>query len=256
MGACAVIHHRLDLAIRLINAVTGKVIEERNVRFLTQTPGIKAVPRGGGLYLFLNVDSEYVDLDIDVYGYDMRKVNIRLDNKQQGQMRIREVYLLPLENPIRDNVLTLRGNLEGIEEIEAVSLIDVNCCTKEFDARKRIITVLNQRNIRFHHIHYGLINRQRTAYEHFELEKEISLQEIKCKNRLEEEVGINQPIVRVIFGQVNEQGDYVLKVPKDDNAQYLVRFVADGKKIFQKVDFNEEGNFLKMPEVSQEEKEV
>ena len=255
MEASSTIHYRLDLALRLINAVTGKVINERRVMIKTQSPGVKPIQRGEGLYLFLNIDGEVIDLDIDVYGYDRRKVNIILENKQ-GQMPIKEVYLLPLENPIRDDVLTLRGNLEGIEEIEAVSLTDTNCCTKEFDTRKKIITVLNQRNIRFHHIHYGLINREKTAYEHFELEKEISLQEMKCKKRLEKEVGINQPIVRVIFGQVNGKGDYVLKVPNDEVAQYLVRFVAGGQEYYQKVDFHEENNFLKLPEVAQEEKEV
>ena len=255
MEAQATIHHRLDLALRLVNTVTGSVVLENSVQFLTQSPGKKAIPRGGGLYLFLNSGREDFDMEIRVYGYEPQKIRITYA-EQEEQMPIREVYLLPLDNPVRENVLTLRGNLPGIEEIEAVSLTDTNCCIKEFDARKRIMTILNQRNIHFHHTHYGLVNRERTAYEHFELEKEISLQSIKCKKKLEQTFFINQPIVRVIFGQTNEQGDYVLKVRNEENAQYLVRFVVNGNTFYQKVDFRQEGNFLECQEAAEEEKEV
>ena len=89
-----------------------------------------------------------------------------------------------------------------------------------------------------------MINRERTAYEPFQVEKELSVQEIKCKKALTQSFQINQPIVRIIFGQINEQGDYVLKVANDEAAQYLVRYVVDGKEFFQKVDFKLEGNVL------------
>lgn len=255
MEAQAIIHHRLDLALRLVDTVTGKVIDEKNVQFLTQSPGKKALPRGGGMYLFLNAGREDFDLEIRVYGYEPQKIRV-VYPAQEEQLPVREVYLLPLDNPVKENVLTLRGNLPGIEEIEAVSLTDTNCCIKEFDARKRIMTVLNQKNIRFHHIHYGLVNRERTAYEHFELEKEMSLQSIKCRKKLEQDVFINTPIVRVIFGQTTEQGDYVLKVTNEETAQYLVRFVVNGNTYYQKVDFRQEGNFLECQEETEEEKEA
>lgn len=255
MGAQAIIHHQLDLALRLLDSVTGKVIGERNVRFFMDPPEKKAISRGGGLYLFLNTGREDFELEIHVYGYESKKVRITYP-VQEENLPIRDVYLLPLDNPVLENVLTLRGNLPGIEEIEAVSLTDANCCIKEFDARKRIMTILNQKNIRFHFTHYGLINRERTAYEHFELEKEISLQSIKCKKKLEQEYHINQPITRVIFGQTNEQGDYVLKVSKDEIAQYLVRFVVDGNTFYQKVDFRQEGNFLECQKTAEEEREA
>lgn len=243
MEAQSTIHHRLDLALRLINSVDGRVIEEKNAIFKTQSPGMKAIPRGGGLYLFLNGERLDFDMEIQVYGFEPQKVRICFSEKEE-KVPIREVYLIPLDNPIKEDVLTLRGNISGIEEIEAVSLMDVNCCIKEFDARKRIMTVLNQRNLRFNHIHYGVINRERTAYEPFQVEKELSVQEIKCKKALTQPFQINQPIVRIIFGQINEQGDYVLKVANDEAAQYLVRYVVDGKEFFQKVDFKLEGNVL------------
>lgn len=255
MVAHATIHHRLDLAIRLVNTVTGKVVEEYNTKFITGLTGVKAISKQGGMYLFLNVGREDFEMEVHVYGYEPQKVQIKFPGNQE-QMPIREVYLLPLETPIKDDILTLRGNLSGIEEIEAVSLSDANCCIKEFDARKRIMSVLNQRNVRFHHTHYGLINREKTEYEHFELEKEISPQEIKCKQKLEKEFFINQPIARVIFGQIKEQKEYVLKVANEENAKYIVRYVVEGKIFYQTVDFHEETISLKAHEAVHEEKEV
>lgn len=234
------IHHRLDLAIRLINTVTGKVIEEKNTTFLTSSPGLKAIPRGGGLYLFLNMERVDFEMEILIYGFEPQKIKILFsDLEKQKGLPIREVYFIPLDNPIQDTILTLRGNISGIEGIEAVSLTDVNCCIKEFDARKKIMTILNQRNLRFHHIHYGLINREKSAFEHFEVEKELSIHQLKCKKALEHAFMINQPIVRIVFGQIKERGDYVLKVAKEEITQYLVRYIVDGKEYFQKVDFQE-----------------
>ena len=111
---------------------------------------------------------------------------------------------------------------------------------------------MNQRNIRFHHIHYGLIDREGTAYEHFEVEKELSMQEIKCRKALEREFQVNQPIARVIFGQTAESGDYILKVPNGEYARYLVCFVAGGKKYYQEVDFHAESSRLECRETAEE----
>lgn len=255
MEAHATIHHKLDLAIRLVNTVTGKVVDEYNTKFITNLNGIKAIPKQSGMYLFLNIGSEEFDMEIHVYGYEPQKVQIRL-SEYQGIMPIREVYLLPLDTPTGEEFLTLRGKVSGIEEIEAVSLSDTNCCIKEFDAKKRIMSVLNQRNIRFHHTHYGLVNREKTAYEHFLLEKEISSQEIKCKQKLEKEFFINQPIARVIFGQIKHQGEYLLRVMNDENAKYIVKYVVDGQTYYQAVDFHEEDISLKAHKAVHEEEEV
>lgn len=251
----ATIHHKLNLALRLINTVTGSVVEEYNTKFETPLTGLKVIPKPGGMYLFLNVESKEFEMDIHVYGYEAQKIQIKLSD-EPGMLYIRDIYLIPLETPIREDVLTLRGKLSGIEEIEAVSLSDSICCIKEFDARKRIMSVLNQKNVRFHHTHYGLVNRERTEYEHFEVEKEISFQEIKCKQKLEKEFFINQPIVRVVFGQILNQDEYLLRVKNDDDANYLVRYVVEGQTYYQRINFHEEDISLKAHKTEHEDKEV
>lgn len=255
MAACATIRHRLDLALRLIDTVDGNTIEGGKAGFIMPIPGVKAISKEGGVYLFLNIGREAFEMEIHVHGYEKRKIQITFPEKEEN-VPIRDIYLLPLDTSIGEEVLTLRGTLSGIEEIEAVSLSDTNCCTKEFDARTRIMSVLNQRNVRFHHTHYGVVNREKTAYEHFEVEKEISPLEIKCKNKLESTFSINLPIVRVIFGQVNETGDYLLKVANEEKALYMVRYVLAGETFYQRVDFHEKNILLNAHETAHKEKEV
>lgn len=253
MAACATIRHRMDLALRLIDTVDGRTIENTKAEFVTNLAGVRAISKDGGVYLFLNLDKEAFEMEIHVYGYEKRKVFI--DFLGEEKVPIRDIYLLPQDNPIRDEILTLRGSLSGIEEIEAVSLDNANCCIKEFDAKKRIMSVLNQRNVRFYHVYYGLVNRKKTAYEKFEVEKEISPQELKCKNALKKEYFINQPISRIIFGQINENGDFVLKVSNDKNAVYIVKYVVAGETFYQTVDFHEDNPVLTAHEIVHKEKE-
>lgn len=254
MEAQATIRHWLDLALRLVDSVSGRAIEESNVRISSQFPEETPLPKGGGIYLFLDNGREAREIEVNVYGYEPLKLTLDCPGPEE-RLPIREVYLLPLDNPAQDDILTLRGSLPGIEAAEVVSLTEADCYIKAFDARKRIMMVLNQRGSRFHHIHYGLIDRNGTAYEHFEVEDELSAHEIKCRKALEREFQVNQPIARVIFGQTSEQGDYVLKVPNGENARYLVRFIVNGKEYFQNVDFHAEGNILECRETA-EEKEV
>lgn len=251
MEAQATIRHRLDLALRLVDSVTGRAIEERNVKISSQLQGESPLRKGAGVFLFLNTGREAHEIEVDVYGYEPRKIMVSYPDPEE-RMPIREVYLLPLDNLAGDDVLALRGKLPGIEMIEAVSLTEADCYIKAFDARKKNMTVLNQRNSRFNHIHYGLIDRENAAYEHFEVEEELSTQAIKCKKALEREFQVNQPIARVIFGQTSETGDYTLKVPNGKIAQYLVRFEVGGKEYFQKVDFHLEDSRLEYTETAEE----
>ncbi len=251
MEAQAEIRHRLDIALRLIDSVSGRAIEESSVHFSPQKAGETPLRKGGGIYLFLNTGREPHEIGVDVYGYEPRRFMLDYPEPEE-RLPIREVYLLPLDDPTRDDILTLRGRLPGIEAIEAVSLTEADCYIKAFDARKKSMVVLNQRSSRFHHIHYGLLNREGDAYEHFEVEEELSLYEIKCRKALEREFQVNQPIARVIFGQTTEQGEYVLKVPNGEHARYLVRFEAGGKEYFQKVDFHTGGTLLEYQEQTEE----
>lgn len=228
-----VIQHRLDLAVRLIDSVSLLEIDEKRVKFNVDT-----VSRGNGVYLFLGIEHIDFDLDVHVYGYEERKVRIVFDELDK-KIPIKEIYLLPDSSmALRDDILTLRGNMPNIKEIEAVPLYTPFCLVKEFDKRERKLKIYNQYNVKLKNIHYGIIDMTNTEYEHVEVEKEFSGSEVRLKKPLEKEYTINQPVVPIIFGQTYDDGRYLLKVSAGENAEYLVRYVVDDQVCFKKINFN------------------
>lgn len=238
MKAQATIHHQLALVVRLIDATTGRGISERDVRFRLDPVKIKPIARGGGTYLFLDVEKEDFTMEVSVYGYEPCEMEIRF-SALDSRMPIQEFYLLPLDNLAEgENVLTLRGTMPGIEAIEAVPPSGTTCSIKDYDKRKKIMTVFNPHNARLSDIHYGLVSLDRCSYEPFQVAEEIGARELRLREDLQQPFTINQPIARILYGQVKPDGSYLLKVRDSKNAVYLVRYVVDGRERFQAVDFH------------------
>lgn len=239
MAPHAIVHHRLDLVLRLIDSTTGRAIPEKNCK-MTFEPDLKVKPvvSDDGTYLFIGIGRTNFMVDIHVYGYESRKVNVMFENLDEN-MPIQEVYLLPQATLAKeDNILTLRGILPGIKEIEAVSLSDVVCIYKDYDKRKNILNVFNQHKVKLKDVHYGIISTDKNEFDHIEIKEELTTQEIRLKDSLEKEYTINQPIAKIIFGQVCEDGEYKLAVRAGRMSDYLVRYVVDDTVCFKKIDFN------------------
>ena len=129
----ALIYHSISLVLRLIDSITGLPIEERDVRFLLPSDKNLPIAKGEGAYLFVNAGREDFELEIHIYGYESKKAKIFYDALDE-QVPIQELYFLPKDYPAgRKNVLTLRGKISGITEIEAVPLNDVVYSIKEYE---------------------------------------------------------------------------------------------------------------------------
>lgn len=234
------IRYTLDLLIRLIDTTTGAVVTERDVHFRKDKKTVRPVPRGNGNYVFLNTGREDCTLDVDVFDYEPAHVTIRYEELDTF-LPIKDVFLIPSENTVKgENVLTLTGSLSGIEAIEAVRVGRSYCTVKNFDARKRILNLFRANGPGMEEICYGLIHADRMTFETFEVEKVISPVSLKLKKPLQEEFRENSPIARVVYGQWNAAGDYLLRVRDDGtNLKYLVRYVVSGIPAFQTVDFHD-----------------
>ena len=239
MAAHAIISHHLNLALRLIDSITGRGIDSNKVRFdINPAINVRPIARGDGTYLFIDIGNDDLELNVHVYGYESRKVQIE-HSTLNPTMPIKEVYLLPKALTAQnDEILTLRGKMPGIKEIEAISLSNVKCSFKEFDRRKKTLKIFNQHNVSLKDVYYGIYDASANEYEKFEVDEEISTQEIRLKKPLEKECTMNQPIMRIIFGQTDEQGDYMLKVPSGILAEYVVRYVVGEDVHFKKVNLN------------------
>lgn len=235
------IRHRLDLVIQLVDTTTGAAVEERDVRFFSDGEQCWPVQRGGGNFAFINTGRRDHTLTLKVYGYEDAVINVQYE-KLDEVVPLKQVFLIPSEKLAKgDDLCSLTGTLQNLEEIEAVSLAQSNLSYSEFNEKKCLLKLfLAKGRLNMENVHYGLISEDRTHYEHFEVAEEMPPNEVKLKEPLKETFAVNSPIARVVFGRVSPDGSYLLRV-KDDATQlmYLVRYRVNGEDRFQTVDFHQ-----------------
>lgn len=233
----ALIRYKLGLVLRLIDSVTGKLITVRDVRFLMPEGIGPPVPKGEGVYLFMNISRENFRLGVCVYGYEPVKALIdfsRIDER----MPATEIFLIPKDElPRSESMLSVKGILKGMESIECVSLRNVAISVKEFEEDTRILTMFNPHRESFEYDRYGIINDSYTEYDELDVAKELSKQKVELNSVPEHGCFENQPIMRIIPGQVSDDGSFVLRVPNTASADYLVCYRQAGQKHFRRLDF-------------------
>ena len=235
------IHIRVGFVLRLLDTTTGLTVEERAVSFYQGERRLTPISRGNGNFVFTDMGQEEFTLSVNVRGYESGRLEIHPGEQSRG-ISVFEVYLIPQESvTVGEPVLTLAGKLEGLEELEAVSMVKSCCNIAGYDAQKRVITQFRRQGggCQMEDIHYGLIHDHGESYEHFTVEKQISPTTIVIRDGLMEEFPRNAPIARVIFGQAAPDGTYLLRVRDDgEKVVYLVRYRVDGTIKFQTVDFH------------------
>jgi len=231
----AIINHRLDLVIRLIDATTGRPVDEKNVSFAKDGVPIRMIEKDGGIYYLINAGRENFELTLNIYGYEVKKLTIDYGELEE---RIPEklIWLLP------KNALSLEGTLKGIKSLCAVRLVTPGCFVNSYDARKNVITLFNPHNREMQHHLYGILDSERKSFEKIYLKEEDGLKTISPTEPLRRNPGVNDPIERIIPGEVFEDGRYLLRMRDDaDKIEVLVRFEADDREYFQKVELHGAG---------------
>ena len=235
------IRHRLDLVIQLVDTTTGNSVEEQDVRFFIEDRQCWPIPRGGGNFVFINTGRSDCTLTLKAFGYEDVQISVQYE-KLDDVMPLLQVFLIPSEKLAKgERLCSLTGRLQGLEEIEAVSLTQSNICFSDFNERRCLMKLfLAKGRLSMENVHYGLISGDRTRYEHFAVASEVPPDTVKLREPLKETFPINSPISRVIFGNVSPDGSYLLRVR--DNAEmliYLVRYQVNGEVRFQTVDFHQ-----------------
>ena len=87
-------------------------------------------------------------------------------------------------------------------------------------------------------MYYGLLKTDKESYEKIEVTETVAPQSVRLKDALQGEFASNSPIMRIVFGTVSENGDYLLRVRDDGtDIRYLVRYEVNDEVRFQTVDF-------------------
>ena len=264
MEAFAVIKAKLDLLVRLVDTTTGATVDERNVLFMRDESQVRPDDRGNGTYVFINTGREDFLMRIKVSGYEEYVTRVRYEELDPN---IPEciAFLIPSEKAKRgEGFFSLSGNLPFLEALEAVNLSRIACTANEYNKKKLLLNVFSSAGawVTLENRNYGLLQPDKQSYEKIEVLGNEGPQYIRLKSPLEKEFTSNLPIMRIIFGNVNENGDYLLRVRDDGGDQtYLIRFVVNGEVKFQVVDFYEGGELsvekaFPTAEAVQEETEI
>lgn len=232
---------KLDLLLNIYDATTGDAVNERNIRFLRDGELITAERRGGESYVFLNMGREDCLMQIDVYGYVTRTLSICYESLNSYLPEL-DVFLIPSENHrVGRNVLFLKGKLSGLLKLEALHPGRPVTGIKDFDAKKMTMSVFSpNRRASLTRQYYGLLHDDRASFEDIVVVDEVSGDSVKLREPIQEEFSPNAPICPVIFGQVEEDGSFILAVRDDgENLNYLVKYTTVERTGYQIIDFHD-----------------
>lgn len=235
--ADATIRHRLDLLLRLIDTTSGAPVFNRDVGILLGGKPFLPIYKDG-CYLFLSIGRETVELTVSAAGFEPRRRIVRWEELDE-MLPAMELHLIPNRSYRSEEPLfTLEGSLPGIADLTAVKAGDVPCMIREFDERKRILTIFNPHLLQMADTHYAVVNPDEGSYEPFAVTKRLSDSRFELAAPLQKPFSNHFPITRLIFGSAREDGDYLLRVRNSGaGSVWIARYLWDGVERFAAVDF-------------------
>lgn len=247
-----VIRYSVDLILRPVDTVSGISIAGGGLQVFRDGRLIHPMNKDGNLIL-MGEGRKNFSLSVSKQGYLPQKIDVCYDDLDQN-LPILEFHMIPDETYDRENrFLKIEGVLPGLSELDAVWTADTSCMIREFDARKKILTVFNPHRLALTKVFYAVVNPDAGTYEMLKIEKQLSTTQFKISGQLKTKFSAHFPISRKVVGMVKKDGSYLLYVANQGgDPHWIVRCVADGQEWFQTVDFEHPQNTpLCRPEILQ-----
>ena len=231
--------HSLDLALRLVDTATGRVLAGRDLELRRDGRRVRPLEKEDGYLIFLGEGRRDFDLSVRLRGYEPRQVRVAYAALDKA-LPLLELHLIPGKDYAPGvPCFSLEGTCPGITALDAVRAGDSACLIREFDPRKRLVTLFNPHKLELDRTFYALVDPDRETYEPFRLIKRIDFQVYKTDRVIETRFGNYFPVCPMVFGGADPDGGYRLRV-RDETAQarWIVRWEAGGQTFFQTVDFH------------------
>ena len=231
--------HSLDLALRLVDTATGRVLAGRDLELRRDGRRVRPLEKEDGYLIFLGEGRRDFDLSVRLRGYEPRQVRVAYAALDKA-LPLLELHLIPGKGYAPGvPCFSLEGTCPGITALDAVRAGDSACLIREFDPRKRLVTLFNPHKLELDRTFYALVDPDRETYEPFRLVKRIDFQVYKTDRVIETRFGNYFPVCPMVFGGADPDGGYRLRV-RDETAQarWIVRWEAGGQTFFQTVDFH------------------
>ena len=227
MAVC-VIHHRLNLVLRFSDTTTGKPVSATELMLYGEGKLLHPAERERGTLIFTEIERNDFELTVKSRSYEPYTLPIRFSELDAKIPEV-DIQLVPSRsNNAPAPCIGLEGIMPGISELIAVRFGDNSCLIREFDTRKRIVTVFNPHRLELDRTHYALVDPEQQSFETFRIVKRIDDSTFKIDRVLESSFTNYFPIVPILFGITMDDGSYILRV-RDDSASmnWLVRYKTE-----------------------------
>lgn len=237
----AIIGFKLDLAVVLIDATTGRSIYDSGAAFLRNGEAAWPMSKGEGNYVFLNTGRENFTLGVTLRGYEPYEYYIDYEKLEEG-MPLFPVFLIPVTDiPSGESLVTLTGTLSGLTEIEAVCTWRPGFCIDSYNPKKGIMTFFSMLGAKsMEDVNYGLVNVDSGEYEPIEVVKNLENNSVKLKADIASEFKQNAPLCRIIYGYADGNGRYLLRMRDSaDEIPVIIRYCVKGKWKYLQGEFHQ-----------------
>lgn len=238
----AEIRHSLDLVLRLVDTASGRPVPDRDVVLLRDGEPVHPMVKDAGTFVFLGRGRRDFRLTVRCRGFEeaVREVAYgALDSKLPMLL----LHLIPGKGyraPFP--CLGLEGSLPGVTSLAAVRLADRACLIREFEPRKKLLTLFNPHKLELDRVFYALLDPDGMTWEPFQLVKRLSDQQFKLDRVLETPFKNYYPITPVVFGMTGPDSLFRLRVRSDGtDARWLLRWESGDGPHFKALDLTDPG---------------
>lgn len=228
-----------------MDTVNGTAITEKNVKLIRNNTYLDAVKKDAGFYVLYNTGRENFELTVCADGYERKEFQVNYENLDS---KIPAVYIQMVPKRSIKNaaaIWELKGNISGLEAIDAVSPEEGFLYFKEYRKEERVLSLFSGREGLCSGRRYAVVNPGKTEYAVFEIRQELSVSPSSGRqwkiNGIPEKFCVSNAVVaRVIQGITERNGDYTLRLKavndlrkdKTEKKIYIIRCIVNGTETF------------------------
>lgn len=234
--ADASISHSLSLALRLLDTTTGLPVAGSEVT--VSDCGQRPREADLGTLLFIDYPREDFSLTLRSRRYEDCSVDVRFSELDE-KLPVLDIPLVPRDGFYGgEPLLTIEGVCPGTTEFSAVRMDDTACLYREFDAKKRLLTVFNPHLLELARPRYALVDTESVRFEYVRILRRMSDTTLKLEAAPTGSYGNYSPLTPVVEGLVRPDGGYVLRVrDSGGDAKWLLRRVDGEGEHFEMANF-------------------
>lgn len=225
---------KLDLILHLVDTTTGLSVSQTQVTFHSDGMPVKFIKKEDGYYILLNYGRKDMQLEITAEGYETTMIDVVYDQLQDNYPEI-DIYLIPLPDKYNHiNLVTLEGILEDIESIDAIPFNEYVAKVSDYLERKQVLKLFAAKSME--EKKYAIVHEEQMKFEEFSIKTNIDKFTLMLQNPLKVACKPDEKISRIVRGQVDKQGNYLLRVLEDAHGtEYLVRYRVKGTTKYKKI---------------------